>query len=335
MQNAFRETQLLYRNFIDSTEKYITETNDEITSGNINNFLKIIQSARRIFFTGTGSSIPSALFGSFYCSEKMNLSAQYVPTGYILSTKFQKDDLIVLCTQGFNRGDSILITKKILKEGAQLAIFTSNKESKDVEKANCVFYFSPFPEKLFCRPVGVITGIEALAKVLMPDFSINQSLEAYKTGAALRPLLFEEQYKYVVLSSGWGNPIGFNFALALREGCGLDAVFYDIETYAHGLYVSDQIWKSKGNSLKYLIIDTEDSTHSRQAVERIMPFIKSTQSEHEIFSSKYKLPYAYFELLARLSNSVYSSNEKNMYDMNHPPSKENNRYYHNEDTYTI
>lgn len=335
MQNYFQETQARYKNFVEKTEEYIIDTDKGISNNDIEYFLGRVQSAKRIFFTGAGSSILSALFGSFYCSEKMNLPAQYVPTGHILSAKLNRDDLVILCTQGFNRGDSILVAKKTLRDNAQLIIFTGNKDSAIASEADRVFYFSPFPEKLFCRPVGVITCLEAVSKVLVPDFSTSQSLEAFRLGTARKPIFFEKGCKYVVLASGWGNPVGFNISLALREGCGIDAAFYDIETYGHGIYVSDQAWKSSGNRLKYFVVDVAGNPHSHKAVERIMPFIKATGAEYEILSSELSLPYAYFELLSNLSQSVYHSNEQNMYDMNHPEGKEENRYYHNEETYPL
>lgn len=334
MTSNFEETQKLYKEFLERTEECIVDTDKYIQEDGIKSFNRLIQSARRIFFTAAGSSIPSAIFGAFYLSGK-GFSSQFVSTGQILSSKFNKSDVIILCTQGFNRGDSILITKKIKRDGAVLIIFTANRESAFIKEAELAFFFSPFPEKLFCRPVGVMTGIEAVAKVILPDFFIDEAINACKNESNIKPILFEEKCKYIVLSSGLGNPIGFNFALALREGCGIDAVFYDIETYGHGMYVSDQVYKSKGNYLKYLIIDIEMDSHSHKAVERILPFVKDTYSLYEIISSKNEVPYAYFDLLSQLSQSIYFSNEKNNYDMNNPPGKEENRYYHIEETYLL
>jgi|GEM_PF-6479923 len=335
MNSLFLETQRLYKDFLGNAVEYIKSTQDGIATESKDAFLEALQSSKRIFFTGAGSSIPGALFGALYSSSYRNLSAQYVPTGYILSEKLNSDDLVVLCTQGYNRGDSILVTKKVKSDGASLAVFTANKDSINISYADIVLPFDPFPEKLFCRPVGVVTCLEVLSAVLIKDFSVDKSLDAYSLGLSLEPLLFQRDCKYIVLASGWAVPVGFNFALALREGCGIDASFYDIETYGHGMYVSDQVWKIKGRNLKYLLINIAHNTHSKKAIDRILPFLRDTKSEYQIISSALEIPYAYFELLAYLSNSVYHSNEKNDYDMNNPPGKEESRSYHNEETYLL
>ena len=324
-----------YRNFQNNLDGFIKESFNQLDIKSIESFRKVLHNTKRIFFTGTGSSLPSALFGAQYCVECLGLPAQFLPTGSILSMNFKEDDLVFLSTQGFNRGDSELVVNKVKKDKARLAVLTANKESLLNDLADYKFYFSPFPEKLFCRPVGVQTGILSVAKILMLNVDLEKIFNATSLGKKRAPIIFEKDYKYIVLSSGVGLPIGFNFALALREGCGIDAQSIDIETYGHGMYVSDQILKQNGKKISYLIINILSNLHSNKACERIEPFISATNSEKIIFSSDLEIPYGYVELLTHLAESVYKTNEVNHYDMNTPPGKEENRYYHKTESYFL
>ncbi|MFA5840651.1 MAG: SIS domain-containing protein [Candidatus Paceibacterota bacterium] len=324
-----------YRTFLDNLDGIISTSLNQIDLVQKEDFKKALFDAKRIFYTGAGSSLPSALFGAQYSSDTLGLPAQFLPTGSILSMNFKEGDLVFLVTQGFNRGDSELIVKKVKKANIKLAVLTANKESPFNDFVDYKFYFSPFPEKLFCRPVGVQTSILSISKILTPDVEIEKVFRATKLGKKNVPIIFEKDCKYIVLSSGFGLPIGFNFALALREGCGIDAESFDIETYAHGMYVSDQVLKQRGVKISYLIVDLLADAHVHASCERIEPFIAATSSGKIIFSSNLEMPYSYIELLTYLAESVYRTNEINLYDMNTPPGKEENRYYHKAETYKL
>lgn len=291
--------------------------------------------SKRIFFTATGSSIPSSLYGSQFCSENLDLPSQFLPNGGVLSMDFRNDDLVFLSTQGFNRGDSELVVKKIKNSGAKLAVLTANQESPFINLADFVFYFSPFPEKLFCRPVGVQTAILAMQKILTNEFDSSVLTSILEKTQKIERQIFDPNTKYIVLSSGVCMPVAINYSLALREGCGIDSNFYDIETYGHGMYVSDQTLQSKGQKLCYILINITANDHCKAACERIKPFIVNSKSGLICIDSTLPLPYAYLEILTNLAENVYSTNVKNQYDMNEPFGKEENRYYHQSQTYKL
>ena len=291
--------------------------------------------SKRIFFTATGSSIPSSLYGSQFCSENLDLPSQFLPNGGVLSMDFRNDDLVFLSTQGFNRGDSEPVVKKIKNSGAKLAVLTANQESPFINLADFVFYFSPFPEKLFCRPVGVQTAILAMQKILTNEFDSSVLTSILEKTQKIERQIFDPNTKYIVLSSGVCMPVAINYSLALREGCGIDSNFYDIETYGHGMYVSDQTLQSKGQKLCYILINITANDHCKAACERIKPFIVNSKSGLICIDSTLPLPYAYLEILTNLAENVYSTNVKNQYDMNEPFGKEENRYYHQSQTYKL
>ncbi len=329
------ESNQKYREFLDNLNLYFHQTLECFNSKITIEFKKVLFSSKRVFFTGTGSSLPSALYATQFCSEDLGLPAQFLSNGSILSMKFKENDLVFLSTQGFNRGDAELVVKKVKNSGAKLAVLTANLDSPFIDLADFVFYFSPFPEKLFCRPIGVQTSILAMQKILTNEFDpkiLNSILENTKDKQKEK---FNQNTKYIILSSGVGMPVAINYSLALREGCGIDSNFYDIETYGHGMYVSDQTLQNKGQKLCYILIDISTNDHCKAACQRIQPFILNSNSGLIYESSNLPVPYAYYEILTNLAENVYSTNVKNKYDMNEPFGKEENRYYHKAETYQL
>ena len=329
------ESNQKYRDFLDNLSLYFHETLELFNSEITTEFKKVLFSSKRIFFTGTGSSLPSALYAAQFCSENLGLPAQFLSNGSILSMKFKETDLVFLSTQGFNRGDAELVVKKVKNNGVKLAVLTANHDSPFIDLVDFAFYFNPFPEKLFCRPIGVQTSILAMQKVLTDGFDpkiLNSILEKTKNKQRKN---FDQNTKYIILSSGVGMPVAINYSLALREGCGIDSNVFDIETYGHGMYVSDQTLQNQGQKLCYILIDILASDHCKAACGRIQPFILNSNSD--LFYESYNLPvpYAYYEILTNLAENVYSTNVINNYDMNEPFGKEENRYYHKAETYQL
>lgn len=329
------ETNKKYKEFLDNLNLYFNNTLKIQDQKLIKKFKKSLSQFKRIFFTGTGSSLPSALYGAQYCSEFLGLPAQFLPNGGILSINLKKNDLVFLSTQGFNRGDAELVAKKTKSDGAKLAILTANQDSIFKELADFKFYFSPFPEKLFSRPVGVQTGILAMQKIFSSDFDLKLLNKFIKNIPKNKGVSFDLETKYIVLSSGFGMPVALNYSLALREGCGIDSQCYDIETYGHGMYVSDQTEKHKGKKICYILIDIINNDHVNTSCERIKPFILNSQSSLIHETSLLPIPYAYYEILTKLANNIYATNTLNNYDMNEPYGKEENRYYHKAETYNL
>lgn len=320
---------------MDNLNLYFDQTLELFNPKITTEFKKVLFDSKRIFFTGTGSSLPSALYAAQLCSDNLGLPAQFLPNGGVLSMEFKKSDLVFLSTQGFNRGDAELVVKKVKNNGVKLAVLTANQNSPFIDLADFVFYFSPFPEKLFCRPVGVQTGILAMQKILTEKFDRDILASILKKVKNQKKQIFDQSTKYIVLSSGVGMPVAINYSLALREGCGVDSNFYDIETYGHGMYVSDQTLQNKGQKLCYILIDILTNDHCKAACERIKPFILNSNSDLICESSNLPVPYAYYEILTNLAENVYSTNIKNQYDMNEPFGKEANRYYHQSQTYKL
>ena len=322
-------TNQKYREFLDKLEFYFKETVGLSDKEVAQEFIKTLNKSKRVFFTATGSSIPSALYGSQFCSEKLNLAAQFVPNGQILSSRLNSDDLVILSSQGLNRGDAELVIKKVKEDGAKLVVLTANQESLLAKFADFVFYFAPFPEKLFCRPVGVQTAILAMQIILTG----NYDPKILEKAVIKNRNIFDQNTKYIVLSSGVGMPVAINYSLALREGCGIDANYYDIETYGHGMYVSDKTLEQKGQKLCYILINIDSDSHCNASVQRITKF---TNDSSTIFiNSKLPIPYCYYGILTNLAEDVYATNIANNYDMNQPFGKEQNRYYHNSQAYLL
>ncbi len=328
------EINIKYENFLKNLSSYINDTLSLYNKKEVERFKKKLFQVKRIFFTGTGSSIPGAMFGAQYCAS-LGLPAQFLSNGGILGMKFNKNDLVFLNTQGFNRGDAELIAKKVKNDGGIFAVLTANKETPLLSLADFVFLFSPFPEKLFSRPVGVQTAIIALAKILMPKIKKAEIVKAIKKGNSKPKVIFNKKTRYVVLSSGVGMPIAINYSLALREGCGIDSQVYDVETYGHGMYVSDQALKYQGYDVQYILINLLEDYHVQASINRIKPFIKNSKCKLLEVKSNLNIIYAYIEQLTFLARCVLETNKLNSYDMNEPFGKEENRYYHKAETYKI
>lgn len=329
------ESNIRYKEFLENLPKYIESTLNIFDKKSSKEFFKKLNKAKRIFFTGTGSSLPSALFGAQYCVNNLGLNAQFLPNGGILSLKLNKKDLVFLSTQGFNRGDAEIIAKKVKDDGATLAVLTANQDSPFLVFADFVFYFTPFPEKLFCRPVGVQTGIVAMAKALTFDIDKKLLDQAISVSNSLLVKKFEKDVRYIVLSSGVGMPVAVSFSLSLREGCGIDSQVYDIETYGHGMYVSDQRLKHDGLKVEYILIDIMSDDHNHTSIERIKPFIKNSNFGLTEVSSGLDIIYAYVEILTYLANCVLKTNIENNYNMEEPYGKEENRYFHKTESYKL
>lgn len=331
MDTDFQTTQQRYTEYMDRTAADIRSSVNEISEQQRHAFRQTVTAAKRVLITGTGSSMPAALFCQFEL-QKEGVPASFLPLGSLLGLgKLQAGDVIILCSQGMNRADASLVVRHAQKYMAPLIVFTSNKQTTLTENAVLTCYFEPANEKLFCRPDGVVANIASVATLLDKEYNGEELSKAWQQGTMI-PLAIKKDVRYITLASGGLLPANWNLSLALREGCGALAQNFDIETYAHGNYVGDIAHRP----FEYIILDMDDTREESRSVRRFMPFIKNSQISYTTVKAPYDdsaLANSY--ILGVIAQSVYESNEANKYNMNRPDGKEENRYYHELDSYTL
>ncbi len=329
MDTDFATTQARYREFLARTPHYLASTLQAITTEDHQKVESLCLGAKRIFFTATGSSKPAALYG-VYILQQAGLPASFLPTGSMLGlTELHDTDLVILCSQGMNRADASLVVSAVQSRGAKLVVFTANRDTPLTEKADAVIYFDPDTEKLFCRPSGVATNVAAMAAVLDSSVETQSLVQAWEQGQQ-DASTFNNQTRYVVLASDMMLPANWNMALALREGCGILAQDFDIETYAHGNYVGDLTH----GSFEYIVLTAEKSTEAARSVRRFMPFIVNSKVPHTVITAPFAdAARANLYVLGLIAQAMYDTNEADQYNMNKPLGKEANRYYHELESY--
>lgn len=330
------DSTLLYKKTLDGVGAFLAETQRVQTDKNKKKAVSLLKNASRIFFTGSGSSIPAAMFAGRYASQAGGLPAQFATTSQLVGEeKLGKNDVVVLVSQGWNRSDAVLITDHVLRKKARLIGLTGNAESSYPAKSDALYYFYPpyKNERLFCRPSSVISSYALLAdlvsRVWAEEFSYRKAQNAVTGGLSKgKTTKLPQADRYVLLSSGLGMPAATNVCLAMREGAGLSTFVYEIESYGHGWYVPDQLYREKGGKLHYVLITHENDAQLTFALKRIMPLFDKTKSSYDIWSTSYDSLYGNMEILARGAALVYELITASGYDMNFPPGKEENRYFH-------
>lgn len=324
----------LYKEIYEQTPEFIKQTFSGASDSEIQKAIVLLKKAKRIIFTASGSSIPPAMLGASYLQLKAGLPAFLVPTSYILdSDTLSEDDVVVFVSQGWNRADALFISQKIEQSKATLIGITANPTGEHAKKAHSHLIFYPSEEELFCRPTSVISSYLLVAKMVLAvtgeRLDEEKALKAFLSGKEKGEKdHYQKSSYYVVLSSGMGMPGAYNIGLALREGGGKLGITYDIETYGHGWYVPDQIYRSKGGSFHYIILTHGEDIHTQKAAKRILPMIKATQSSYSLWETEYDSIYGNVEALARITPWIIHFNKEDDYDMNHPPGMEENRGYH-------
>lgn len=331
MDTDFVTTQALYAQFLQDTPQLITSSLRGITPQIQASLVKEINSAKRIFFTAAGSSIPAAQYG-VYKLQQDGYNAAFLPTGSVLGLKsLSKADLLIVCSQGMNRGDAALVIAAATKAKARHIVFTANRSTELINNASLTIYFDPEKEKLFCRPTGVATNLAVMAAALDPAINTNSLVEAWKLGSA-QSIIVKKQMRYIALASDMMLPANWNMALALREGCGILAQNFDIETYAHGNYVGDLAHEP----YQYITLRPGKETEAARSVRRFIPFITGAGVENTVIDIPFDdAARANLYVLGVIATSTYDANEENDYNMNKPKGKEENRYYHELDSYQL
>lgn len=321
-----------YAHYTDQVPEAITHT--QRCQVGLSDARAILQHASRIFFAGSGSSVPAALLGSRLLTRYTEKPAIFAQSSLILDeVHLTNNDAVVLISQGWNRADAALLTHKLQRSPAHLIVLTGHPErltnyAANVSNVTLVPIF-PTIEKIFCRPASVVTGyikiaqiLEGLTGVITPG---EQWQAAYKNGFEMTASDINKDMQYVVMASGLLLCAGSNIALSLREGAGRYGVLHEVEDYGHGIYVPDQMHR---DNTRYILLTNEDDPHSIAALGRIMPMLSDTKSNYEIWNSKSGSLVGNVELMGRIAKTVLTSIRNDNWDMNNPPGMEENRPFH-------
>lgn len=302
-------------------------------------------SARRIVFTGCGSSWPVAFTAAELFSQNgYPACAEY--TSQILQKRvFTPNDVFVLVSQGWNRSDACRVTNKVLSSSANLVVVTGRPENsekhlscigeREAEQRLFLIPIEPKIEKLFCRPVSPITSFAQLGRVL-EDLTDDRSVVSSvcdKIGQMSRndvptPDLKEIPDKVVFLGSGGLYGAAQGLALMMREGAGIESEAHECEAYGHGLYVPHQYQCQKvPGSIKFILLSDSENA---EGPARILPLLRDTKTDYEEWTSNESTPAAFVQHLLTGSKLVLILNERTCFDMNTPPGLEENRAFHEE-----
>ncbi len=328
---------MLYGQTLDALGSFIRQTREGVRSSAVKDAVLILRTAKRIFFTGSGSSIPAAMFAGRLSSERYGFPAQFSTTSQVVGEeKLGKEDVVVMVSQGWNRSDALLVTDHVRKSKAKLIGLTGNADSPHPRKSDMLFTFYPpyREERIFCRPASVITSYSLLSALVMraggDSFSWDTAQKAANKGVIQgKRTELPQAERHIVLSSGLALAAATNVCLALREGAGLFSQVYEIESYGHGWYVPDQLRRAQGGAIRHILVSHLADRRTEFAVKRILPLLKKTNTPYEIWRTKGLDPvYGNIQILARAAQAVYGSITGSGYDMNFPPGKEENRYFH-------
>jgi fructoselysine-6-P-deglycase FrlB-like protein len=243
-------------------------------------------------------------------------------------------------SQGFNRSDARIVVQYASKCGTPILVITA---AQAAEYTQLSFEPTAQDERLFCRPVGAITGYVVAARLAhelcsQPFPSISLFLDALRDGLTFGELQkasaiasLNEAETVIVLASGAAQPAAHNVALALREGANKNAVFYEIEYYAHGQYAPHLNAFKKGHAISYVVVSNEQDPVSEAAVQRITPLLTNVGASVMWVSSTRTKPEAVVDILAKGASLVERLLLNSSYDMNSPVGKEENRSFHEVD----
>lgn len=332
MDTDLPTTQALYMETLNKTPGFIASSVQGVNVNDVERFMDTCNGSKRIIFTGAGSSIPAAQLGA-YSLQQQGKPAFFLPTGSVLGlASLQSTDVVVICSQGLNRADATLVINKVVTCHSKLIIITANRQSPLTKMAQQVVYFDPEKEKLFCRPAGVAANYAVVASLANQGVTAKSCVEAWQKGVESPLRSLDPTMRYVVLASDMMLPVSWNVALSLREGSGILANLYDIETYAHGNYVADIAHKP----FSYLVVSASYDTVAARSVRRIQPFLSGTQvSVQTVEAPYYDVLQAGLYILGVFAKTVQELNAKNSYNMNRPNGKEENRYYHELASYDV
>lgn len=291
----------------------------------------LLKQARRIFFTGSGSSLAAASIGTLLLQMRSTYPAAFISTSVLLdSTALGKDDVVVLISHGLNRPDAILVGKAVEHAGATLVCVTGHPETETAKTARGILPIHPAYERLFCRPVSPLTGYCAVAALCSSltglKFEEKRVLEQIEDGMQRKSFAFDSDRSYAIVTSGLSMAAGIQMTLGVREGAGIQCALYETESYGHGWYVPDQ--RDANYAPAYVLIRHANDVQSQRAIARIEPLLKQTKSRYTIFDTTEDAVHGNLAVLAWWSKSIGEYLTTTGYDFNNPRGMAENMSFH-------
>ena len=328
--------------YLNSTKNLLEQTIENVRhSESLKKAHSLIKESKRVFFSGSGSSVPAASFACMSILARTKTGAAFLKTSDVLSLKsLGPEDLLILVSQGFNRSDALIIQQVAEKAGAALILITAADVKLEGRSAVIKIVPNSLDERIFSRPCGVITSFAAtqmlIDNICEKTFSeqayfaaLSQAAEVYERLISNNlPEKIAEASHIVVLGSGLIKPAVENLALCLREGAAKIAEFYEIEYYGHGQYVPHLSVEQQGKKILYLIVRAKDEIISSRAVDRISQLVKETKLNSvliEVGGTPEEANVAILRIGGLLVGDLILASG---YDMNSPPGKEENRDFH-------
>lgn len=285
--------------------------------------LSKLRSSKRIFVTGTGTSLPSALLFENLLSSDEFANTKFLPTAKMIRqiSHLKTDDTVVLISHGMNRADALIIyenTKKL----ASTIVISGNSDYKYSDNTLEIIV-PPRKEKIFCRPISPITTFIAICQI----FDID--LEEYKPDTQRAKLLADwiDSKKQTILVYTADTEIAATlWGIVLREGAGLNVLTKDIENYSHGYYGVDT---AKLNHRQFIIL-TSDSKEDQRDFNRAKNLYSLPGLEKMVYKADNYTDYynTNFKFICEVPLVVKDVIMRTEYDMNNPIGKDENREYH-------
>jgi D-arabinose 5-phosphate isomerase GutQ len=287
-------------------------------------FLGNLRLARKIYITGTGTSLPCAKLLTRLIDDLTDKAASFLPTGEIIHKipNFHHDDLVILVSHGMNRADGLIIFNELTKRQHKIIVLSGNKDISKAKNVSLIIV-PPEKEKIFCRPISPVTTFLTLTKLF--DISVKSSDKERKQLIADFVHWVNPEKQTILLHSA-DTYIGAGLlGVVLREGAGLNLFVKEFENYAHGYYGVDTM---DLENRQYLIL-TSSSVFDRKdfgrasrlyGMDGFNKFVLNINQE-----SFYDINYTLFRLAPEL---VLGLIRRTHFDMNHPNGMDENRYYH-------
>lgn len=319
------ESTIKFQELVESIDRY----NDVSVSESVrHDFKKKVSEARKIYVTGTGTSLPCALLMEELINNNNDYTALFLPTAKMIHKipSLKKDDLVILISQGMNRSDSLIIYENI-KSRCKSVVISGNRSFLPSSDTLAITV-EPEKEKIFCRPVSPITTFRAVCQLFyidlpMPVPSTESLIEIADWVDTSKQLIILYSADISFAAQLWG--------IILREGAGINTSIKDLENYSHGYYGVDT---KDLNNRQYLIL-----TCDTKADEKDFDRAKNLYEIPDFNKHVYKVSTGGDSLAANLllfregPQLISEILIRTDYDMNHPNGMTENRRYHEYDHY--
>ena len=301
--------------------------NTRIDAKTIAEFAKQTSDAGRIFITGTGTSLPTALYLTTRLQEKYDKQITFLPTAKMIRkiSNLNKTDLVIMISHGFNRADA-----RIIYDGAstrsKIIVITGNKNAAVLD-TTLLIIIPPEIEKIFCRPISPITTLLAIQQ-LLGIYNELKTLPKIDDLGSLISWIDPNKQTIVLYSAG----VSFSAELwdiVLREGAGLNVLTKDIENYSHGYYGVD----TADLKNRQFIILTSNSKEDIRDFARAKELYNIPGLNKHIVTATGDEFMANLALFVSVPEVVKAIILRTNRDMDHPKGMEENRKYHEYDCY--